>query len=318
MLAVAPAASAAPPVALPAVAAQADAPLLERGVRGAAVRQWQEQIDDWLARTGRSRIAVDGVFGPRTLAATLQLQRAGGTSPDGIVGPRTRAALQRLLRQARPAPFEGTVAVSEAAPRPGRIAVTGVRTGVHPGFDRVVFDLSGPGHAGWRVRYVDSPVRTQGRGDVVPLRGDGQLQVTLRGIVMPADAGGRQYDAPRRPSLAGTRVVQDLCVGNLYEGVFATWLGTRSPEPFRVFRLDAPKRVVVDVLHERSPAVAAPPQGPQQPGGPVRPTGAAVGADVPPPGALSPRGRQMPDLGRGTGGAGWRSSTSSCGGTGRP
>ena len=249
----APPASAAPPAAATttAQAAAEQRPLLATGSRGDAVRAWQEQLDDWLARTGRSRIDADGVFGPRTREATLQLQEAGGVRPDGLVGPRTRAALERMLRQARPAPFRGTVAVSEAEPQPGRIAVTGVRTGRHPGFDRVVFDLAGTGHAGWRVRYVDSPVRTQGRGDVVPLDGDGQLQVTLRGIAMPADAGGRGYDGPDRPALRGTRVVEDLYVGNLYEGVFATWLGVRSPEPFRVFRLEDPKRVVVDVLHER-------------------------------------------------------------------
>jgi hypothetical protein len=129
------------------------------------------------------------------------------------------------------------------------VAVTDVRFGRHDGFDRVVLDLAGSGRAGWQVRYVDSPVRSQGSGAVVPLAGDGQLEVVLTGISMPGDVGGRRYGGPRRPALGRTGVVEDLYVDNLFEGRFVTFVGTRSPERFRVFALDDPQRVVVDVAH---------------------------------------------------------------------
>lgn len=231
------------------VAAQPSrSPLLVRGMRGSEVERWQEALDRWLVAQDRPSIATDGIFGPQTEAATRQLQRHARIAVDGIVGPQTRGALARLTR-GDAAPFEGTIGLAEAAPVPGRIAVTGVRFGKHETFDRVVYDLAGTGHAGWRVRYVDSPVRAQGSGFIVPLEGDAQLSVALRGIALPGDAGGRRYDGPQRPKLGATGVVEDLYVGNVYEGVFESFVGTRSPERVRVFRLDDPKRVVVDIAH---------------------------------------------------------------------
>ena len=78
------------------------APLLRRGDRGPAVARWQDGLNDWLqvARTERGRLAVDGIFGPNTEAATRDLQGAFNIRVDGIVGPATRAALaERLARQ---------------------------------------------------------------------------------------------------------------------------------------------------------------------------------------------------------------------------
>jgi hypothetical protein len=232
-----------------AMTAAAAEPLLVPGMRGSAVARWQRAANAWLAAEGRSRLAVDGVYGPRTLAATRAVQRAGRVAVDGIVGPQTRGALARLVRGGQQASFEGTVGLAEQAAGRGPVAVTDVRFGYHDGFDRVVFDLAGPGRAGWQVRYVDSPVRQQGSGNVVPLAGDGQLQVVLTGISMPGDVGGLHYDGPDRPALGRRGVVEDLFVGNLFEGRFATWIGTASPERFRVFALDAPQRVVVDIAH---------------------------------------------------------------------
>jgi peptidoglycan hydrolase-like protein with peptidoglycan-binding domain len=77
-------------------------PVLSWGDRGPAVARWQDRLNDWLqvARTDRGRLAVDGIFGPRTEAATRDLQGTFNIAVDGIVGPATRAALaQALARQ---------------------------------------------------------------------------------------------------------------------------------------------------------------------------------------------------------------------------
>src|SRR2546423_13238135 len=44
---------------------------------------------------------VDGLFGPRTEAAVVRLQRKTGLAADGIVGPRTRL----VLKSARTSPL---------------------------------------------------------------------------------------------------------------------------------------------------------------------------------------------------------------------
>ena len=46
-------------------------------------------------------LAVDGVFGPRTLAAVERLQRAAGLAVDGVAGPLTLAALDERVAQPR-------------------------------------------------------------------------------------------------------------------------------------------------------------------------------------------------------------------------
>lgn len=62
---------------------------LRYGSQGSAVKQLQRQLN-----TSGARLAVDGIFGPRTRRALIAFQRAHGLVPDGIVGPKTRVALR--------------------------------------------------------------------------------------------------------------------------------------------------------------------------------------------------------------------------------
>jgi len=69
-------------------------PTLRTGSRGSAVREAQT-----LLRTaGHSPGGVDGIFGPRTLAAVRSFQRAKGLAVDGVIGPRTWYALGARCR----------------------------------------------------------------------------------------------------------------------------------------------------------------------------------------------------------------------------
>jgi N-acetyl-anhydromuramyl-L-alanine amidase AmpD len=62
---------------------------LRMGSRGDDVAQLQRQ----LAALGY-QVAIDGAFGPQTLAAVLDVQGAARLSQDGVVGPRTQAVLR--------------------------------------------------------------------------------------------------------------------------------------------------------------------------------------------------------------------------------
>lgn len=74
------------------------APVLTIGSRGAAVRAWQQDIDQvWGKIPSVPQIAVDGVFGARTAAATMDFQRFAHLTADGVVGPKTRAAMETAL-----------------------------------------------------------------------------------------------------------------------------------------------------------------------------------------------------------------------------
>lgn len=238
------------PTAGPPVLHVARVPLLRLGSRGEAVAAWQRALNRWLRAESRPRLATDGMFGPRTDAATRAFQRAAGITVDGIVGPQTRDALARTLDGGSGStPFEGTAGISTSEPSGEPLALTGVRVGRNDGYDRVVLDLAGDGVPGWQVEYVDSPVREQGSSAVVPLEGDGQLRITARGMGYPADTGVPYYPGPERVPTRGAEVVEDVAVGTLFEGRQNVYVGVSSPNRFRVFPLDDPTRLVVDILH---------------------------------------------------------------------
>ena len=78
-------------------------PTLRRGMTGSAVRDLQTR----LAANGFYAGAVDGVFGARTEAAIMALQRARGLMVDGIVGALTWSALEGAGRAPSRTPPSG-------------------------------------------------------------------------------------------------------------------------------------------------------------------------------------------------------------------
>jgi hypothetical protein len=127
-----------------------------------------------------------------------------------------------------------------------------VRAGRHQCFDRLVFDLRGKAD-GYRVEYV-SAVRSDGSGEVIPVRGGAKLQISLLAPAHDAD-----YDLTFRPAnrnevvnVTGWRTFRQVVFAGTYEGITTMGLGVRARLPFRVFTLDGPgadSRIVVDVAH---------------------------------------------------------------------
>ncbi|MFE9579018.1 hypothetical protein ACFYO1_21725 [Nocardia sp. NPDC006044] len=130
--------------------------------------------------------------------------------------------------------------------------ITGIRSGEHECFDRLVFDVAGPA-AGYRVRYVDA-VTMDASGAPVPLRGGAFLQVV---VYAPAysDAGRATYQPGNRNELAdvaGYQTFRQVAWAGSFEGQTTVGLGVRGRLPMRVFTLGGPgngSRVVVDVAH---------------------------------------------------------------------
>ncbi|MGY1669833.1 AMIN-like domain-containing (lipo)protein [Geodermatophilus sp. SYSU D00710] len=124
--------------------------------------------------------------------------------------------------------------------------VTAIRIGRHDGFDRVVFEFHGTGTPGWDVRYTDEPAR-QGSGEAVDLEGDATLQVTVTGVGYPPDTGVDEYAGAQRLSARDTEQVTEVFFDGTFEGVTAALVGTASETPFRVYLLEDPARVVLEV-----------------------------------------------------------------------
>jgi hypothetical protein len=125
------------------------------------------------------------------------------------------------------------------------VTVGDVRIGHHDGYDRVVFEVGGTGTPGWDVQYVDEAT-SQGSGDAVDVAGDDVLQVTLTGAGYPYETGVEEF--ARGPmSAADTGVVTGAFFDATFEGTTVTFVGTTAEAPFRVFLLENPTRVVLDV-----------------------------------------------------------------------
>jgi hypothetical protein len=133
----------------------------------------------------------------------------------------------------------------EAASADASVTVHAIRVGRHAGFDRVVFELGGAGTPGWDVRYVDA-ASSQGSGEPIDVAGDAVLQVTLTGAGYPYDTGVEEYSGGH-VSASGTRAVTEVAFDGTFEGTSVGYVGTAGRAPFRVFLLDSPTRVVVDV-----------------------------------------------------------------------
>jgi hypothetical protein len=126
------------------------------------------------------------------------------------------------------------------------VTVSDIRVGRHDGFDRVVFEVGGTGTPGWDVRYVDEAL-SQGSGDAVPVDGDAVLQVTLTGAGYPFDTGVDEFAGG--PVSGDTDVVTEVVWDATFEGTSVAFVGTTAETPFRVYQLDDPTRVVLEIAH---------------------------------------------------------------------
>jgi hypothetical protein len=126
------------------------------------------------------------------------------------------------------------------------VTVRDLRIGRHDGFDRVVLEVGGTGTPGWDVRYVDE-ARSQGSGEPVEVAGDALLQVSLTGVGYPADTGVTEWSGPEPLAVADTEVVTEVVLDSTFEGTTVVFVGTAARAPFRVYLLEDPVRVVLEV-----------------------------------------------------------------------
>jgi hypothetical protein len=129
-----------------------------------------------------------------------------------------------------------------------RLSPVDLRFGVHDDFDRIVLDLAGAGTPGWLGRYVEDPTQVA-QEEPVYLLGDDYLLILVSGVVYPTEDGAQPFEGPRRITPQTGGVVEEVRFGAMFEGQVEIWVGLTSDEPFRVFRLEDPTRVVIDVQH---------------------------------------------------------------------
>jgi hypothetical protein len=128
--------------------------------------------------------------------------------------------------------------------------LTRVVLGRHEGYDRVVFEFRNA-VPGYRIEYVEPPLREDGSGNRVEVEGAAFVLVRMEpasGFDLSVPEGELVYEGPRRLSGAdsGTTVVREVVRTGDFEAVLSWAVGLSDRVDFRVTRLSGPPRLVVD------------------------------------------------------------------------
>jgi hypothetical protein len=187
--------------------------------------------------------------------ATVLAVMAAGCSNSESSEPATsapaRSATETEAGGIDPLEGAGTEPVS-ATPAASEIALLErVAVARHEGYDRVVFQFRNV-LPGYRVEYVEPPLRQDGSGNVVEVAGRAFVVVRMEqasGFDLGTAEGVLVYKGPRRISgaEAGTSVVREVVRIGDFEAVLNWAIGLDYRVDFRVLTLDGPPRLVVDV-----------------------------------------------------------------------
>lgn len=147
-------------------------------------------------------------------------------------------------------PGAGTTTVSAPARGEGTALLERIALGRHEGYDRVVFRFRNR-LPGYRVAYVEPPLREDGSGNLVEAAGNAFVLVRMEpasGFDLGTGEGELVYRGPRRlsGSDAGASTVRELVRVGDFEAVLGWAVGLSDRVGFRVLTLDGPPRLVVD------------------------------------------------------------------------
>ena len=119
----------------------------------------------------------------------------------------------------------------------GQMHVAAVRIGEHPGYSRLVVELSTAGVPAWEVRYSEP---TGPGGGPVTIAGDRFLRVVLH--------TSAAYGVQTTSSATGTGLIPEAKTTGFFEGDEEVLVGIKGGvQPFAAFTLTDPGRIVIDV-----------------------------------------------------------------------
>jgi hypothetical protein len=128
-------------------------------------------------------------------------------------------------------------------------ALTNIRTGNNPGFDRIVLDLSAGYPPGTLNYQLTDELTADPSGEVVWLTGEYFVNVSVFAAVAHDASGHPTYPGPLKFRTRNLSNVMAVAVIGDFESALMIGLGVRTRTAVNVFTLTAPNRVVIDVAH---------------------------------------------------------------------
>jgi hypothetical protein len=197
---------------------------------------------------------VSRVLPTALLSATLLAASGCGSSDKsatpsgGSSTPTTTATATTTTTD--PLTGAGTTPVKADAPGSETALLERIALGRHEGYDRVVFQFKND-LPGYRVEYVQPPLKEDGSGNPVSIDGNAVVVVRMEpasGFDLNTGEGVLVYTGPKRieGSTAGTSVVKELARTGDFEAVLSWAIGLSDKVDFRVTTTTSPDRLIVD------------------------------------------------------------------------
>jgi hypothetical protein len=144
----------------------------------------------------------------------------------------------------------GTTPVVAAATGSETALLDRIAVGRHEGYDRVVFEFQND-LPGYRIQYVEPPLKEDGSGKPVSVRGNAIVLVRMEpasGFDLNTGEGVMTYKGSKRidGAGAGTSVVQELVRTGDFEAVLSWAIGLSDKVDFRVGTATSPARLIID------------------------------------------------------------------------
>jgi hypothetical protein len=141
-----------------------------------------------------------------------------------------------------PAMVCGSSTSQTASAAPLTTFIDGLRTGTHPGYDRLTIEFKNGIPVSVDAKpQVGTAFTTDPKGERLTLQGSSGILVTIQGADLHTDYSGSLDIKTGYPGLMEVRLLQD------FEGVVQLGLGVSGSGCYRLFYLSNPDRLVIDV-----------------------------------------------------------------------
>jgi hypothetical protein len=189
--------------------------------------------------------------GPKAAPPAANNTAAAGNSDHGAgrqINANAGDDSQTPANTAESPGFTGTAGITEKKYEIKAAAILKeVRAAAQPGFDRVVFEFEGGELPSYHIEYIDKPVRACGSGSVVPLQGDGWLEIRFTTAAAHTEDG--EPTVKNRAQAPNLKIVREMKSTCDFEAEVEWVLGVAAPNKYRVLELKNPTRLAIDIKH---------------------------------------------------------------------